>query len=133
MSCVACYLLAFCAAFVPATEARVLRIRAEDGTEDSGPDGHLTEPWVVAVAVALAVVIGSVAGVILFIKWRQARRRRRGEDYSSTSVERYGGRQRSPPRPFHGPYGISSSRTPTPLSPAHVSEKVQWAPLPPQR
>ncbi|KAI0672797.1 hypothetical protein C8Q78DRAFT_990204 [Trametes maxima] len=57
MSSVACYLLAVCAAFVPATEARVLRIRAEDGTEDSGPDGHLTEPWVVAVAVALVEAI----------------------------------------------------------------------------
>ncbi|KAI0362570.1 hypothetical protein OH77DRAFT_1389247 [Trametes cingulata] len=129
-----CYLLALCAAAI-AAEASVLRIRAEeDGTEETGPDGHLTEPWVAAVAATLAVVICTVAGVILIIKWRQARRRRRAQDYSRTPDEHSGEGRRSPQRPFHGPYGISpSSRTPTPPSPAHLSEKVHWAPLPPQR
>ncbi|KAI0373076.1 hypothetical protein BV20DRAFT_853342 [Pilatotrama ljubarskyi] len=131
-----CYLLAICAAFLSAN-ARVLRARAEEedsGTEDTGPDGHLTEPWVAAVAATLAVLISTVAAVILIIKWRQARRRRREENYSRTPDEQTVEGRRSPQRPFHGPYGISpSSRTPTPPSPAHLSEKVHWAPLPPQR
>ncbi|EIW60201.1 uncharacterized protein TRAVEDRAFT_27867 [Trametes versicolor FP-101664 SS1] len=122
--------LAICAV-VASADARALRSRAEEvGTEeDTGPDGHLTEPWVVAVAATLAVLISLVAGSILLIKWRQKRRRRRVENYSHSPDERV-------PRRMHGPYGISStSRTPSPQqpAPAHVSEKIQWAPLPPQR
>ncbi|KAI0636558.1 hypothetical protein C8Q77DRAFT_510362 [Trametes polyzona] len=125
------YLLAVSLTLASA-DARALRIRAEEpGTdeEESGPDGHLTEPWVVAVAATLAVVIGLVAGTILLIKWRQARRKRNAQNHTWAADERI------PQRPYHGPYGISSSRTPSPQqpAPAHVSEKIQWAPLPPQR
>ncbi|KAH9852760.1 hypothetical protein C2E23DRAFT_825197 [Lenzites betulinus] len=131
MSVALCYLLAVCAG-VASADARALRKRAEVGTEgdDTAPNGHLTEPWVVAVAVTLAVLIGLVGGIILLIKWRQARRRRRVRNYGRASDEVVA------PRVFHGPYGITSStRTPSPQQPepAHTSEKVQWAPLPPQR
>ncbi|KAI0822813.1 hypothetical protein BC628DRAFT_1421486 [Trametes gibbosa] len=151
MSVVRYRLLAICAV-VASVDASALRLRAEPvGTEEeTGPDGHLTEPWVVAVAVTLgaslsaffpgslrsshagfllfvAVVIGLVAGIIILIKWRQARRRRRLQTCGRASEEIVA------PRVFHGPYGITSStRTPSPQQPevAHVSEKIQWAPLP---
>ncbi|KAI0780507.1 hypothetical protein BD413DRAFT_607800 [Trametes elegans] len=129
-------LLAISAAAFVSADARPLYARANSNNpdeEETGPDGHLTEPWVVAVAATLAVVICAVAGIILLIKWRQARRRRAG-DYGQTADDLREGR-RSPPRPYHGPYGFHppSSRTPSPPTPAHLSEKTRWAPLPPQR
>ncbi|KAI0665262.1 hypothetical protein C8Q70DRAFT_1049417 [Cubamyces menziesii] len=123
-------------------EARVLlRTRAEESStsgtsiesteEGVAPDGHLTQPWVVAMAVSFAVVICLVAGIIIAVKWRQRRRRQ-----SSGEVPRASGEQLRRARPVYGPYGFSTpntSRSPSPPSPAHLSEKGYWAPLPPQR
>ncbi|KAH9900935.1 hypothetical protein C8Q73DRAFT_662445 [Cubamyces lactineus] len=136
--------LAFCATFACAEARVLLRTRAEDtgrsstsGTaidsteEGVAPDGHLTQPWVVAMAVSFAVVICLVAGVILVVKWRQRRRRQSPQDVRRTSAE-----QLRRTRPVYGPYGFSTpttSRSPSPPSPAHLSEKVYWTPLPPQR
>ncbi|TFK90279.1 hypothetical protein K466DRAFT_597060 [Polyporus arcularius HHB13444] len=110
---------------------------ASQGDEESGPDGHLNEPWVVAVAVALAVVVCCVAAIILIIKWRQRRRNQdRGrQNYSRTADELAAAGVQGPPyqQAWKGPYASRSSytRSPSPPSPAHLAEKDRWAP--PQR
>ncbi|KAI9065453.1 hypothetical protein FKP32DRAFT_1567945 [Trametes sanguinea] len=133
------YLLALSSVFACAN-ATVLRSRQHPNSnpdEEVGPDGHLTEPWVAAVAATLAVLLCAVAGIILFVKWRQAHRRRRGLEYNNSTLEQGSLDGRPAVRPFHGPYSFSApnSRTPSPVSPAaaHLSEKGSWMPLPPQR
>ncbi|KAI8989837.1 hypothetical protein BD414DRAFT_318781 [Trametes punicea] len=141
MICAMHFLLALCGFFV-STEGMALHIRAEPQLsnatdEESGPEGHLTEPWVVAVAVTLAVMISIVAIIIFIVKRRQARRRGSTRDHTLTLGQNRVERQQLPPRPFHGPYGFSAaaSRRLSPPSPAHarLSEKAAWMLLPPQR
>ncbi|KAI0331057.1 hypothetical protein GY45DRAFT_1370218 [Cubamyces sp. BRFM 1775] len=141
MTLTASSLLTFCVTLACAESKALLRTRAEESSTDGtaidstgegvAPDGHLTQPWVVAMAVSFAVVICLVVGVILVIKWRQRRRRQASREGYVTS-----GEQLRRARPTYGPYGFSTpstSRSPSPPSPAHLSEKGYWAPLPPQR
>ncbi|RPD66551.1 hypothetical protein L226DRAFT_566970 [Lentinus tigrinus ALCF2SS1-7] len=127
--------------------AITLRVRADpteesqdpilDGDEENGPDGHLNEPWVVAVAVSVAVIVCLVAGIIIAIKLRQRRRNRnRGrQNYGRTADELAAAGVQGPPyqQAWKGPYASRSSytRSPSPPSPAHLVEKDRWAP--PQR
>ena len=103
---------------------------------ENGPDGHLTEPWVVGVAVAfctslkisrwpffpsssaLAIIIAGVAAIVIFLKLRQRRRRRQQQNDLTRSDPLN-------PRPsreqtWKGPYTSRASytRSPSPVSPS---------------
>lgn len=118
-----------------------------NGDEEDGPDGHLNEPWVVAVAVSvstssyctslvlsltflpIAVVVCCVAAIILVIKWRQRRQNhnRGRQNYSRTADELAAAGVQGPPyqQAWKGPYASRSSytRSPSPVRPCRCIDR----------
>ncbi|KAM5538122.1 hypothetical protein V8D89_008319 [Ganoderma adspersum] len=106
--------------------------RMEDG-QDNGAEGHLSHSWVVAVAVSLVVIILALTVTVLIVKLRQRRKRspasRRRRNYSRTSDELVAAPEQPYEHVWRGPYASRASytRSPSPPSPAHLSEKDKWA------
>ncbi|PIL24359.1 hypothetical protein GSI_14112 [Ganoderma sinense ZZ0214-1] len=105
--------------------------RMED--EESGTEGHLSHSWVVAVAVSLVVILLALTVTVLVVKLRQRRKRsaasRRRRNYSRTSDELVAAPEQPYEHVWRGPYASRASytRSPSPPSPAHLSEKDKWA------
>ncbi|TBU35562.1 hypothetical protein BD311DRAFT_744208 [Dichomitus squalens] len=94
--------------------------------------GHLNDSWVVAVTVSLVVVVLALVGAVLFVKLRQRRKRsRRGRrNYVRASSQLVMAPERSYDHVWRGPYAsrASNTRSPSPPSPAHLSEKDKRGP-----